>query len=290
MHPGQMTSLPRRLAADMAGGVLKGFGATAMVLGGILLLAALGGAGFGFYMLNEQQERGLFADEGAESEAEFVLLVSAVAAGVGVLLLILGGILLAVGGSVARRELLRAVAAGASQGGAPVAPPASRTGWVVASVLGGILLVAVVAVAYFESLDVPAAFGGPGQTEGDTVTEVLNETFQGRVQGAGAPVVGGANAPTSQFIHEASLAAGAYVLTASLDWTESAAGASSMTVYIEVAVGGEWKTVAEASGPPGTVATSPGVMIEGEVRLRVFADDAGPVDQAYTATLVAVSA
>lgn len=286
-----------RCRHPMAGGVAKGFGITFLILGGILLLAGIAAAGFGYYTLSQEEERGVLGNPDAAATGEQLMIGGALAAGVAVLFFIVGGILAAIGGARARNELFR-VAAGTGVAAAPapttIAPvQKSRAGFLVALAVLCLLLVGGVTYALAGGGD-----GGAGtaifpssRDDGGASANAVVQTFDGRVQGVRAPVVGGFNTGNSAAIHEMSVTPGRHALTATLNWSASgAAGAESLVLILEAERDGAWTELARGEGGPGLVVEVPANDLPPKLRARVFAGGADAVDQTYALEMVATPA
>lgn len=202
----------------MAGGILKGFGITFLVLGLLALLVGLGAAAYGYSQEQDNREQGLFRNGNESRNNEATIQAGATAAAAGLVMTLLGIILAVTGGSMSRRELARTIAgsvaaahAGSSRTVATTAAPTDATkakpkpaeparvvppadmaaarrsnGKTVAVVLG--IFCAVIAVAWafaatggFGDILTPDGSKGSNASRGAQLT--FNETRQGMVQG-----------------------------------------------------------------------------------------------------------
>lgn len=274
----------------MAGGVTKGFGITFLILGGVLVLAGIVAAAYGFFLASEQQDRGFLADPDQEDLAEALLIGGGLAAGIGLLLLILGGILAAIGGGMARREMLRTIAGAAPAAAAtPASTPRRRSkAWIVAAIVVGVLLLAAVFFASTDEGQPGSVFSALSSTEGsDTPAVVANKSFDGRVQGVRAPILGGLNTGSSQAVHDLAITPGVHALRGTLNWTADAAtGASSLVLILEAEKDGVWEELGRGEGGPGLVVEAPPQSLPANIRARVFLAGDGAGDQAYALELL----
>lgn len=90
----------------MAGGVLKAFGILFIILGIVLMVAGLGAAAYGFTQEDANQE-GVLDDPQESDQNQAIAAGGLVAAGLGLVLLLLGIILNAVGNGMRERALRR---------------------------------------------------------------------------------------------------------------------------------------------------------------------------------------
>lgn len=99
----------------MAGGIAKGFGGILLALGILLIIGGLGALAVGFFQLEDAGEgvgdSGFLQDQEKEEQAQAIMAVGAVAAVVGLLVLVLGIVLLAIGGARSRKAIERAIKA-----------------------------------------------------------------------------------------------------------------------------------------------------------------------------------
>lgn len=293
----------------MAGGVLKGFGLLFIVLGGLAVVVGLVGAAFGAYVANEEDHRGFFADRDKAEGGVLLGMGGLALAGVGLVVLLLGLLLYAIGASLARRELMQALAArpaavpvALAPPDPPAAPPVqavstpvsrpvskpSKAGGVDGRVVG-LVLALVLGVLLAFLLFQP---GGPGAglVGGGDPPAVQSQTFEGTYQNFRTPV---GVSYTGDPQHEMRLArSGPYVVRASLNWT-AAPGAQTLSITLEgqEESSGDWFVLAQGEGGPGLTVESTPFTIQNLVRARVsFGDIGGAGSVRYELTLTAIPA
>jgi hypothetical protein len=271
----------------MAGGTLKAFGAILLILGLLGLVGGLVAAAVGYTQETGNRDKGVFYDKDEGDVNQALLAGGAVAAGVGLVLAILGAILLAIGGARGRRALERAIAA--RPPGAAAAPPTVTQqatapakergpGAAIVAVLVGALLFGVVLVLALGGFDdvVGTVGGSPNKEAAPPYSKSFNGTVGGfAAMGRTANAQGdnsGDFTPTT----------GASCL-AVLEWTPSDTGAN--TLYLQISVGGN--AIAQGSGGPGLALPFPRVAGPAAHHYAVFpADDPSVVAmQAFTLTV-----
>jgi hypothetical protein len=255
----------------MAGGVLKGFGITFLVLGILLVLAGLAAAAYGLYT-QEENDGQLLGDPEAEDQAQTALVAGAAAAAVGLLVLVLGIALNAAGNGRRHRELLRAAAGrpadapapappaaakpatAAAKATAPPAPattraarrapgPSAKTGAAIGLASLGILVLAVLALALGDG-GRAVGFGG----DDDRTFQPLS--FQGSVRNSFAlPGADPVTTDDGESLQEFDAPAGATTARIELTWDRADAGADQLVVVLEHEQPGDgWRELGRASG------------------------------------------
>jgi hypothetical protein len=292
----------------VAGGVLKGFGVFFIVLGSLAIVVGLVSAAFGAYMANEEDNRGFFGNEDKAEGGAYLGFGGLALAGVGVVALLLGILLFALGAGQARRELMRAVAARPTPTAAPVTvpvepsaqapppPPQAATVPAAAAAPSRAFDARVAGIVLALTLGVLLAFllfspGGPGTglVGGERPAAVQTETFEDTYQGYGAPLLSMASSAGPQ--HEMRLERdGLAVVRASVNWS---AGPSTQTLVLTVEAQdgdrGEWVPLAQGEGGPGLTVESSPAAVRNLVRARLSfggAGGAGTVDYALTLTVI----
>lgn len=267
-----------------------------IILGVVALLGGLAVALFGGYVANEEDQRGLFGDRDKAEAGLAGVAGGLVLAGVGLAVLILGIVLYSIGASRARRELL------ATMQGTPLAPtpeppeaPRAATPAPVARkplderrglLVGGVVVAALVVLALLLLFQPGGAgelrplFGAQAETTPPQV-----ETFDGYVQGGGAPVAGRVNTGNSEAQHLFAPAHAQGALRGELTWTEGPTSAESLVLILEEGSGEAWSEITRGEGGPGLVVETPARDWPQQVRARVFVGGTGAADMTYTLTL-----
>lgn len=251
----------------MAGGALKTIGVLALLLGVLLLLGGLGAAGYGYYDQEQHAEDagplGVAEDSDRTQQNEMLLAGGAVAAGVGLILLITGVILMASGRTRATHAMNRELVAAASGSGAGATADAADATPPAAAVATGddptrvrrLTILAIVGVLLFATTVVFAVVG-PGSIGGlqgssqaqrsDGLTVIGAETYD-RTIPATATVLGSSRTPESTS-HAFTAKPGTDVLEANVTWEPAETGSASIQFSLEIDIDGAWVEVASKTG------------------------------------------
>lgn len=302
----------------VAGGVLKGFGVVFIVLGSLGILVGLLAAVLGAYVYNEEEGRGFFADRD-KAEGGAILGIGGLAlAGAGLVVLLLGILLYAIGASMARRELMQTLAQRQDAGawtpappptptpaggglpppapGASVAPPPTTPGtpaaarpappergtspWGILAGVGGAALLVLLLLLLFQPGGPLAA---PGADDPDRDPQV--EVYTGNVQGVRTPLTGGVNSQGQTHVLSPRPDLAPALLRGALNWTAGPGSPTGLTLILEARESGEWVEKARGEGGPGLTVETPALGLEGDVRARIFIGGTGAGSQDYELTL-----
>jgi hypothetical protein len=279
----------------MAGGILKGIGIPLLAIGILLLVAGLGAAGYGAYLMQENKEDGLLADPEQEDASQAALFAGGGGFLAGLAFLIVGLVLNSAGNARRHRELVGlASAARPGPPGQPADPslPAGRTapgpgrrkGWPIVAGVVVLALLAMVGAAALAGLDgFEASSGGPFGGAHDQPFEPLD--FDGVVRESfTAPMLGSYTTDASGSIQEFEAPAAAHSLRTLLQWSPTDGGTGRLLIILEDEQDGTWTEMARLDGPSPEVTLS--VPLDGEggrMRYRVFAADdvAAVVEQPF---------
>ena len=270
---------------SMAGGVLKGFGITLLILGILLLVAGLVAAAAGAYLYKENDDR-FVGDPDQEELAADTLIGGGLSFTAGLVLLIVGLVLNSAGNARRHRELLQAVAAkpaatGQAGPAAPAAaPPGSgnpKAGWTAAGVLVAFLLAGIAAVAAFGGGSGP----GRGLLSGEPAPLPSLDVDGAVRQAIRLPLAGATTTDSGGSLQEFQAPDGARSLLLGLNWTPVDGGSDELLVIVE-ADEGNWTEVGRASGPGPLTLDAP---LDGalHLRYRVFpgGDSAAVAEQPF---------
>lgn len=265
----------------MAGGVLKGFGITLLVLGILLMVAGLASAAYGAYTLSENDDR-LIRSSDAQETGETLLIAGGLGFAAGLVLLIVGLVLNAAGNGRRQRELLQAVAArpAASAQAPPAAKAAPASAPSKKGALLGVASLAVVTLAVFALV----ALGDGTRAVGLGSTEPTYQPldFDGSVvQAFSLPIAGSATADDAQSQRQFDTPDGARSMQVELSWDAADAGADALRIIVESPAGSGWTELGRAAGGSPVLLDLP---LDGasHLRYRVFPDgDAAVVEQPF---------
>lgn len=272
----QPTDRPTPPGALM-GAVAKVFGVL-LILSGVLLLVG-GIAAAAFSATDEQDNQGQLLQDGERSDQNADVLVYGLAgAGLGLVLLIVGIVLVSIG----PKPTASWVTAPAAQASPPAATPTPRRRAIVTTtaVAGAVALLALVAFAVGGGTPGGSSsmFGSFADGSGE---ELGSDVFEGTVaQGASLPVAGTVSGGDND--HDLQAPQGTRRLSAVVQWAPQDGGAETLEVIVTLADGTE---VARASGAPGFAIDLADAGLDGaQLHYQVFpADPVGAVaEQPFT--------
>lgn len=264
----------------MAGGVSKGFGILLILIGALALLGAIGGAAYALMDEQDNQE-GLLSDGQRSDTNNQILIGAGVAGGAGLVFLLLGIILVAVGASAARREMMQAVrtvppahSPATSPASAPVdedAPSSRVKTWAVLGVAGLLLIAGIVVLA--SQFD-----GNAGASPESLSTEpqrgafLSKESFDGAVR-MGVSVPGQSQTfDTSASQREFKAPGSTAAMILNLTWSTQPQGTSQLLVIVEIQQDGAWRELGREGGAsPVSLDVYDAVLDGASLRYRVFA-------------------
>jgi hypothetical protein len=268
----------------MANAISKTFGGIFLLFSTLLLLGGMAAAGFAFFQENQNHNRGLFADPQQNEQDQQLLMGGGIAAGAGVILLVLGLILVSVGRNPPVQVVMPSPAAPAAPAPTPgpgAAHNRSKRGmaWA-AGIFGGILVLALIGFLATGGGNGTGSslFGGDASTPGASLGK---DHYDGTVEnGASNPIIGSVTGGNND--HDLKAPSGTHRIHAFVNWTQAAGGTGRLEVIVTLKDGAE---LAHQSGGPGfAIDLVRGDINGAELHYQVFpADNVGAVaKQAFT--------
>lgn len=270
----------------MAGGALKGFGGTFLTFGILLLLAGAAAAGFAYMDQADHEDEsgplGVGEDQDRSDRNEILLVGGAAAAGIGVILLILGVILLASGGTRARQAELRALTAPRTAAQDAIAqPPAKpeaeggRKAVAVIVAVVGILVASVLVLALVGGDTAGSMLGLDGADDDEPESGLLGQQAASGRMAETVTVLGNSQSMDSSAV-ALTVPSQTGRVHVQVNWTAAPGGVDRLEVQLEVEENGAWVIVKEESGPSGVVVDATDERLAtSAVRVRVFPGEDG---------------